>query len=468
MFDRRWRIAALMLLLVAFGVRLWGLDAQSLWEDETWTAAMATRPIMESYRLALADGVHPPLYYAITRLVVLLGQGEWILRWPSAMFGVLAVALIFRLAKAVWDSRAALWASALMSVQPFAVWYSQEARQYSLLIALSLGVMLAFVHLAQSRTRLRWLSFILVSALAYLTHYFALLLPFVQFIWLVISIRRNHTLMRNWVMAQAAAVVPVALWIMLFLQLPERNFGIGWLQRPDLAAIPRTLWRMIYYTPLSLPWTVGGWAVALALAWLFLRRQPAGWPAGRPLVGQWLVTPIIFVWLISQRRPFYHDRFFIICLPAALLTLAAGLDAIQSPPVRRGLGLCLLTLSLWTVFQFHTPEYSKEDWRQIGAWLRAEGRAGDVIVLPDQKMTFPLSYYYTDEIPIATTLDYWKGLPALQEWGKQYQRLWVIYYDRTQAWDLLNDRDSFSICEHRTPSRLVVFICPAAVEDAAR
>ena len=462
---KRWQLAALLLHPLAFGLRVCKLGNFSLWGDEAWTAAMATLPLAESYRLVLGDGVHPPLYYLIMRLMALMGHTEWILRWPSVLFGTLTVALVYRLGQAIWNSRIAFLAALLVTLHPYAIWYSREARQYSLAILLSAWVMFAFVRLAQEQTKSRWLAFVIASSLSYLTHYFLLLLSLVQFVYLVISLRKHYPWFRRWAAAQIAAGVPVMVWITLYLMLPERNLGIGWIQRPELGAVFATLWRLAYNAPLSPPWTWLGWATMFILGYMFLRHRPASWSSGRLLTGLWLVLPILSVWLISQRRPFYSHRFFVICLPATVLILAAGLNSIKSALSRYALGLVLITLSLWTVVQLYTPKYAKEDWRQVGEWLYSEGEPGDVIAMPDWKMPFPLRYYYAGEVPVEITIDYWGGYTALNEWAKDYRRLWTVFYGRPEEQPLLRDPESFSVCERRDVPGLTIFICPVISKE---
>ena len=72
----------LALILLAFGLRVYRLSAQSLWYDEAVTAQVASRGIVELTRWT-ADDIQPPLYYYVvagwTRLA---GHGEWALRFP--------------------------------------------------------------------------------------------------------------------------------------------------------------------------------------------------------------------------------------------------------------------------------------------------------------------------------------------------------------------------------------------------
>jgi 4-amino-4-deoxy-L-arabinose transferase-like glycosyltransferase len=83
-----------LLTLAAFTLRLYLLDAQSLWYDEGVTAGVARRGIAELTRWT-ADDIQPPLYYYVVAFWGrVAGWSEWSLRFPSVFFGVLTVPLL--------------------------------------------------------------------------------------------------------------------------------------------------------------------------------------------------------------------------------------------------------------------------------------------------------------------------------------------------------------------------------------
>ncbi len=126
------------MLLLALALRVYRLDAQSLWYDEAVTAQVAGRGIAELTRWT-ADDIQPPLYYYVvagwTRLA---GRSEWALRFPSACFGILTVPLLWAAGRRLFGRRntgrwAAGLAALLAATLPLYVYYAQEARMYTLL-----------------------------------------------------------------------------------------------------------------------------------------------------------------------------------------------------------------------------------------------------------------------------------------------------------------------------------------------
>ena len=60
--PRREALALLLLIVVALALRLYRLEAQSFWNDEGTSVALALRDLPTITRNAASD-IHPPLYY---------------------------------------------------------------------------------------------------------------------------------------------------------------------------------------------------------------------------------------------------------------------------------------------------------------------------------------------------------------------------------------------------------------------
>lgn len=123
-----------LLTLAALAVRLVQLATPALRWDEGWTLAHASLPWADLWRIATEEW-HPPLYVALLKPWLALGDSATLLRLPSVAAGVLAVPMTYAVARR-WSRDAAvpLAAAALMVVWPLHVYYSQVARMYALLV----------------------------------------------------------------------------------------------------------------------------------------------------------------------------------------------------------------------------------------------------------------------------------------------------------------------------------------------
>ncbi|MCB0244568.1 MAG: glycosyltransferase family 39 protein, partial [Anaerolineae bacterium] len=94
------------IVLLGFSLRVYKLDGQSLWYDEAVTAQVVQQGAGELARWT-ADDIQPPLYYVLVAgWTQGAGLSEAALRLPSALFGVLMIALAFVLGKRLFGSSA--------------------------------------------------------------------------------------------------------------------------------------------------------------------------------------------------------------------------------------------------------------------------------------------------------------------------------------------------------------------------
>ena len=131
-------VAALLLIFVlAFALRAYRLDGQSLWADEGNSAALAGRPFAIIANDAAQD-IHPPLYYFCLRVWTrLFGTSEIGLRSLSILWGLLLVAAVYGLGRRAGGEARGLIAALIAAVSPFGVYYAQEARMYIMAAALA-------------------------------------------------------------------------------------------------------------------------------------------------------------------------------------------------------------------------------------------------------------------------------------------------------------------------------------------
>src|SRR5437879_2480547 len=99
--------AALLVSWLALAVRLWRLGDAPLWLDEAFSWHDARQPL--GLIVGARVDVHPPLYYGLLHLwMPLAGDGEYALRFPSALLAVLAVPAAAYLARRLVPSARAV------------------------------------------------------------------------------------------------------------------------------------------------------------------------------------------------------------------------------------------------------------------------------------------------------------------------------------------------------------------------
>ncbi len=203
----------ILILLLAFALRLFRLGEQSLWYDEGVSWYLTQFSLSELIRWTAAD-IQPPFYYLILWAAVrLFGASEFALRFPSVIFGVLTVPVIWqiangrmangrmgewRMANGEWANSAprtttqskthyslfAILSSLFVAFAPLMVYYSQEARMYTLLVfQAALGSYLFLQLTGRAAKKHTAIAYVLVMASALYTHYFSVFLLLAHFIY---------------------------------------------------------------------------------------------------------------------------------------------------------------------------------------------------------------------------------------------------------------------------------------------
>src|SRR5579859_3364453 len=161
---------ALALVLVGASLRLYRLENKNIWWDEGFTVFMA-RLSPPAMLVASGHDTAPPLYYGLLHAwMALAGDSEFALRLPSALAGILTIAIVLRLVRSLAGTPAALSAGALVALSRVLVWYSQEVRQYSFATLLAVAS-LALAYALWRGKRWAWLGYVAVTLAGLLSQY---------------------------------------------------------------------------------------------------------------------------------------------------------------------------------------------------------------------------------------------------------------------------------------------------------
>ena len=135
-----------VILLIAFLVRVHDIGGQSLWHDEGNTYVQTTRTFAEIADNASRD-IHPPLYYwLITIWTRFMGDSETGLRSLSLFASLITVAVTYAIGKRLFGIIPAVFAMIFISLNTFSIYYAQEARMYALLALLGALAMWLFIQ----------------------------------------------------------------------------------------------------------------------------------------------------------------------------------------------------------------------------------------------------------------------------------------------------------------------------------
>src|SRR5258707_14046695 len=125
-------MAATLILLLAFTLRVAQIGAKTVWWDEAWSVWTAQQTFAQTTEITARD-VHPPLYQWLLHVWVrIAGISEFAARYLSLLWGLLTVAAGYALARRLGGVRAALLAMGFLATSTFAIHWAQETRMYAM------------------------------------------------------------------------------------------------------------------------------------------------------------------------------------------------------------------------------------------------------------------------------------------------------------------------------------------------
>jgi uncharacterized membrane protein len=328
-----------LVVLVGAALRFYGLDVQSLWNDElsSWEQSHQ-RTLAEVIAVGVRPDVHPPGYQVLLYYVERwLGDSEEALRFPSAVAGVLAIVAVFFLGKQLYSQREGLIAAALVAFSYQPIYYSQEARAYSFLLLFSILSSHFWFRIAGRLEARRapdlpsQVGYVACAIVAIYLHYFGLLLVGLQLAGLfALCAIRPRDLARVAALGLAVALA-YAPWLPYFLE--EFELEHIHLEEPGLHTL-FGYWRFLFYNPGEhLKWFAAAVFVAAAIRSVaerggeLRRTSPTAWlTSPTALLTAWLVLPFTIAYIRSKTSlPMMAHRNLIISLPAAFLLFSRAI-----------------------------------------------------------------------------------------------------------------------------------------------
>jgi hypothetical protein len=285
-------IAVAGLAMLGFVLRVAQFD-QSLLGDELSTYWIvhdhSLGEVLDSVRSD--DEITPPLYFVLGWVSLELGPGpEWV-RLPSLLAGTAAIPLVYILGLRTLGRAAGLVGAAVMTLSPFMIYYSVEARSYALMIALVTASTVALLAAIDSRRPRWWVAYALCSCGALLSHYTSAFPLAAQFAW---TLWAHREAIRGLLLANLGVLAGFAPWIPGFIDdnnSPTTEI-LSLLQPFTLDAVRFALeaWAVGYpYVRLeTVPGHIGGALIAaglLAAATAGAIRIWRSWQRSRPGVG---------------------------------------------------------------------------------------------------------------------------------------------------------------------------------------
>lgn len=444
----------LVVVIAGAFLRLYQLEAESLWHDEMVSVGFAHLDDLSGIVEASKTDNNFPIYYVFLHYwIALFGDSEFSVRFPSVLVGIFSIVAMYRVGYLLFGRNEGFVASLILALSSLHIYYSQEARVFELMTLLTLLSFYFFLKtLSQGDLTARAGYVLCTTALLY-SHVYGLFILFAQSLYYFAArlfagkvsfeqtdeARGGAPGLRGWMLLQALLLVLYLPGLVLLAGWILEPTGRDWIQRPSLGSAYVSLG--IYAGSPSLL------VLLLALSLLAAVWLIRGGVNGRKKLGlllAWFLAPVALPVAISLlSTPMFHYRYGIVGTPALYLLAAKGAAGASTfasfrPPLLRTtralrvdkawvlvVVAALVLLSSGVLWRYFNT-VDKTQWREAASYVDANAQANDlVLVYPGYELK-TIDKYYFDRLELEKEPVGSDGA-AVAKSILQHDRVWVVH-----------------------------------------
>lgn len=350
----------ILLLVISFVFRIYKLDFQSPWIDELFTMinSSSEKSFIEIYQLLKVD-VHPPLYYYIVNVFFhIFGDSSFVARFVSVLFGVGGLLALYYLAKELFNKKTiGIIAVLLLTINHFHIYYSQEARMYTMLFFTSIMSFIFLIKFIKKPTLKTALLHSLFATLMIYTHFFALFTLFSQYLILLFFIIKPYktTSKKFFLYTLFSGIIIVIIYIpAIFIFLGTSNRTSFWIARPEIDVYTAMFKEFFGFSEIVIMIAIIG--ILFFLFKLFQQNEKKTFSLEPKKEKEVFSFFVLFMWIFITlfvpfllsfiNLPMIVSRYFINIIPPLILLVAAGIYNIKNSVIK------LTLISIFVLFSF--------------------------------------------------------------------------------------------------------------------
>lgn len=403
-------------LLISLVLRLMSIN-QSLWLDEATTALVAQMNLTDFFGKFMLADFHPPLYYLIIHYwTYIFGTSEVVLRLPSVIFGILTVYLVYLVAretKQKWPIVPALF----LATSGLHVYYSQEARMYSL--ATVLVCWLVYVYLKK-----KWIIFSLILPLIFLTDYVSIIILPALFIYSFFFSKGD---IKKFLYSLGPLAISFLIWLPTFYNQISNGLAVkenasswwnilGPVTFKNIALIPIKFIigrvsiddKTVYAAVVLILLSIFGYLIS---------------KAKNNLVWTWFVASLLLGICVSFFIPTLTYFRYLFILPAFYLLLSEGASKIFTTKWQTLSVVVVVAVNImFTGSYLLNSKFQRENWREVAKQI-----GNETVVLPANSQKEALVYY-----------DKGEQIVTKENISKSGNTIWLSRY----VWNIFDPSDS--------------------------
>lgn len=391
----------IFILILGLILRVVNLN-QSLWLDESINILAAKNNTLLDFIFVYPIGdFHPPLYFLLIWLWThIFGFTEISSRSLSVLFGIFAVYILYLLVKDVFNKKIALVSSLLLTTSPLIIYYSQEARMYSLDVFASVFCFYGFVKLLKHQ-KYGLPIYIFSVGITLLSDYLLFFILFAQLIYILIW---SRNVLIRFITGVFIGSIPFLLWLPVFIKqlssgllsasvLPVwaeivggangKNiflfFAKSYIGRVSIENDYLYVAYVLFFTFLMFYLVFSGIKFKSNYKYLFIL---------------WFFIPLTLSFIISFFIPVFAYFRLIFVLPALYILISLGIVSFKRNLITVFVVIILINNFFFLSFYYLNPKFQREDWRNAVSYIDLNKKSSDVVLVENNTDLSPLVYYY--------------------------------------------------------------------------
>lgn len=395
-----------LLLFVSLLLRISSLG-ESLWLDEATSIKAATLSFGEIITKFSPGDFHPPLYYLLLKIWIgFFGSTEFSVRLLSVIFGIGTVYLTQKVTSKLFKNENLGYLSAfLLAISPLHIYYSQEARMYSMAILLTLLTVWFFTKIWTDGYKIYYrIGFVLSSALLLYTNYLSGLILLV--IVLVLVLEKKHLLLhfKFWSTSFFAIFLLFLPWLSIFLHqiqvgsVVKNNSPLWWntlghTTFKELALVPIKF--MIGRISFDNKFIYITYIFIASLFFLVPLTNSLKHMSRNKFVWYWLLLPLIITAFGGVFFSGFSYFRLIFALPAFYILVSFGLLSLTSIKLKKLFITGIIFVNLLSILIYvYKDELHREDWRSAVSYLEEKSKGEKTVsVFVTNSQRDPYLYY---------------------------------------------------------------------------
>lgn len=415
-------ILLIAILFLGSILRFYNLGYASIWYDEAVSWDQSRHSLYKMLVMTLNDNT-PPLHNFILFFVIhTFGDTEFLLRLPSALFGAANIIAIYWVGNLFANRNVALISSFLLAISGFHIWYSQEARSYTLLCLISTIVVGSIVKILQGKSSNLWIflssffSVLLLYSHVYGSFLYASLL-FAMFIIFILNTHQTNSNIKKWLYFQTITIIlfiPASIfliknyvygiskgfWIpkLSYISISNELLGIS-LQSHGLglpAGLLLYVFLLIYFLNFFKKLKIKNFNILNALKENTFQKDF--------LLLTWFFGPLTIAIIISMLgSSILHHRYLICILPALIIIASIIIDKLSKKKIINFVFILisvylLYALSYSRINNFYVYKFfnGAHDMRSAVSAYKNYGSNNDCILIYKGRWSVGLLYYLRD------------------------------------------------------------------------